>query len=441
LLAACLLIRDIYLTRKIREINDFIQELSAGNLRKRLFPKKGEKFAGIILGLNRIAESFEKKIYEANEQSRRLEATLKNLPDGIVLLDNNGTVMFVNPAFESLFNVKSDQLMGRGLSEVIRVPELTESLGTVNAGSTLKKEAYVEKIDRHVSFKTIPFLDSGTPDDGTDSPGRRHSGTMVLFRDITEGKRTDEMRRDFVANVSHELKTPITAIRGYTETLLDGAVEDRDDALRFLNTIKSHTERMDRLIRDLIRLSQIELGAMPIEKRPLQLAPLIDDVLKGFESICSSKGISLEKDVRSECRRVVADPLRLTQILSNLIDNAVKFTDSGRVTVKASEEAGQCIISVEDTGPGIPKRFLPRLGERFFRVDPSRSRELGGTGLGLAIVKHLVKAHGWEMSVESEEGRGTNVRIVLPEADSNPPERTHPKESGRNPAQDAISPP
>jgi len=417
LLVVYLLVKDIYLNRKIKEISDFIQDLSEGNLKKRLFLKKGEKFSGIVLGLNRIAESFEKKIYEANEQSRRLEATLKNLPDGIVLLDDNGEVRFVNQAFEVMFNVKSSQLRGRGLNEVIRVPELTELLETISTDSALKKrEAYIEDIDKHIRIKTIPFRgNSPKEDNGNLSGGTRYTGAMVLFRDITEGKRTDETRRDFVANVSHELKTPITAIRGYTETLLDGAMEDTDDALRFLNTIKSHTERMDRLIRDLIKLSRIELGAMPLEKRRLQLAPLIDEVFKGFESLCKAKGITLEKDIQERCRDIEADPLRLTQILSNLVDNAVKFTDSGCVTVRAAGETGRCIISVEDTGIGIPKRYVPRLGERFFRVDPSRSRELGGTGLGLAIVKHLVKAHGWEMKIESEEGKGTAVRILLPE--------------------------
>ncbi|MEC4684794.1 MAG: ATP-binding protein [Nitrospirota bacterium] len=416
LLILYLLIRDIYLNRKIKEITGFIQELSEGNLKKRLFLKKGEKFSGIVSGLNRIAESFEEKIHEANEQSHRLESTLKNLPDGIVLLDNNDVVRFVNPAFEALFNVKSSNLRGRGLNEVIRVPELTELIGIIRTDRSLKKEAFIEPIDKYLLIKAIPFFgNSITENKSHSSASREYTGAMIVFRDITEGKRTDETRRDFVANVSHELKTPITAIRGFTETLLDGAIEDRNDALRFLNTIKSHTERMDRLIGDLIKLSRIEFGAMPLEKRSLPLEPLVDDVFKGFETLCRGKGISLEKDMQKGCTEIEADPHRLTQILTNLIDNAVKFTEAGRVAVKARRQATGYIISVEDTGMGIPKRHLSRLGERFFRVDPSRSRELGGTGLGLAIVKHLVRAHGWEMKIESEEGKGTAVRILLPE--------------------------
>ncbi len=416
LLILYLLIKDLYLNRKIKEVTDFIQELSEGNLRKRLFPKKGEKFSGIVLGLNRIAESFEDKIHEANEQKNRLESTLKNLPDGIVLLDSNGVVRFVNPALEALFNVKSSKLRGRGLNEVIRVPELTELIEIIRTDRSLKKEAFIEPIDKHLLIKAIPFFGNSITEDKANFPaGREYTGAMIVFRDITEGKRTDETRRDFVANVSHELKTPITAIRGFTETLLDGAIEDRNDAVRFLNTIKAHSERMDRLIGDLIKLSRIEFGAMPLETRPLQLEPLIDDVFKGFETLCRGKGISLEKDMQKGCTGIEADPHRLIQILTNLIDNAVKFTASGRVTVKAERQSPGYIISVEDTGIGIPRRYLSRLGERFFRVDPSRSRELGGTGLGLAIVKHLVKAHGWEMKIESEEGKGTAVRILLPE--------------------------
>ncbi|VAX27899.1 Phosphate regulon sensor protein PhoR (SphS) [hydrothermal vent metagenome] len=416
LLILYLLIKDIYLNRKIREVTDFIQELSEGNLRKRLFLKKGEKFSGIVSGLNRIAESFEEKIHEANEQSHRLESTLNNLPDGIVLLDNNGMVRFVNPAFETLFNVKASQLMGRGLNEVIRVPELSELIEITRTDRSLKKEAFIEPIDKHLQIKVIPFFGNSITEDKSHSPAsREYTGAMIVFRDITEGKRTDETRRDFVANVSHELKTPITAIRGFTETLLDGAIEDRNDALRFLNTIKAHTERMDRLIGDLIKLSRIEFGAMPLEKTSLPLEPLVDDVFKGFETLCQGKGISLEKDMQKGCSVIEADPHRLIQILTNLVDNAVKFTESGHVTVKTGMQGSGYIISVEDTGMGIPRRHLSRLGERFFRVDPSRSRELGGTGLGLAIVKHLVRAHGWEMKIESEEGKGTAVRILLPE--------------------------
>lgn len=231
---------------------------------------------------------------------------------------------------------------------------------------------------------------------------------MVIFRDITEMKRVEETRKDFVANVSHELKTPITAIRGCTETLLDGALDSRAEAIRFLEIIKSHTERMERLIKDLISLSKIELGSMPINKEDTNLNALVEDILNSLKEQAEKKGLTLTNSV-PETVTVKADPDRLTQILTNLLDNAIKFTDSGGVIVGYKAQT----LYVSDTGIGIPEKFIDRLGERFFRVDPSRSRTLGGTGLGLAIVKHLVRAHGWEMDIESQEGKGTTVKIVI----------------------------
>ncbi len=404
-----LLVRQVRLGRDIREIEDFVRELSRGNLRKRLFLKREDRFSGLVAGLNRIAEGFEEKIREAEQQGERLEATLRSLPDGIVLLDDEGVIRFVNPAFESLFNVDSSRLTGRSLNEAVRVPEVAELLDDISAGRQAeKREIHLESSDRYIQMRAVSLGYARAAEE------RAETGAMVIFRDVSERKKTDETRRDFVVNVSHELKTPITAIKGFAETLLDGAIEDGEDARRFLNTIKSHAERMERLVRDLIVLSRAELGAMPIRRKTLRFDSFTDDLFRGFSPLCRGKGLYLRREVSEECAEIEADPDRLAQILTNLIGNAIKFTDSGGITVRAERGERGCVISVEDTGVGIPPRYLSRLGERFFRVDASRSRELGGTGLGLAIVKHLVKAHGWEMVIESREGEGTAVRMTIP---------------------------
>jgi two-component system phosphate regulon sensor histidine kinase PhoR len=249
---------------------------------------------------------------------------------------------------------------------------------------------------------------------------------MLSFHDITRLRQLEDMRKDFVANVSHEIKTPITAIKGFAETLLGGAIDDKENASKFLQTIKNHSERLNSLVEDLLTLSRIELGDIKIEKTAVSLDDVIDTVFTTLRKKADIKGLYLRKEIPENLGEIRADRNRLTQILLNLVDNGIKFTETGGVTViirsekdliselktQNSKLADFLEISVEDTGIGIPQKHLPRLGERFYRVDSSRSRELGGTGLGLAIVKHLVKAHGWEMKIESTQGKGTIVSIL-----------------------------
>ncbi|MDP2279184.1 MAG: ATP-binding protein, partial [Nitrospirota bacterium] len=214
----------------------------------------------------------------------------------------------------------------------------------------------------------------------------------------------------------HEIKTPITAIKGFAETLLGGAIDDKENAPRFLQTIKNHSERLNSLVEDLLTLSRIEFGDIKIEKTAVSLDDVIDTVFTTLRNKAGIKGIYLKKEIPENLGEIKADKNRLTQILLNLVDNGIKFTETGEVTVRVKSEEKENLIeiSVEDTGIGIPQKHLSRLGERFYRVDSSRSRELGGTGLGLAIVKHLVKAHGWEMKIESTQGKGTKARIFCP---------------------------
>ena len=251
---------------------------------------------------------------------------------------------------------------------------------------------------------------------------------MLTFHDITRLKKLEEVRKDFVANVSHEIKTPITAIKGFAETLLEGALDDRESAFKFLETIKSNSERLNSLVNDLLTLSRIELGDITIEKTDVNPDEVTETVFATLKDKSDAKGLYLKKEISPEVIRINADRGRLIQILINLVDNGIKYTDKGGVTIKIqnakqsddlsliAQPSSLVEILVEDTGIGIPKKHLSRLGERFYRVDRARSRDLGGTGLGLAIVKHLVKAHGWDMEIQSSEGTGTKIRLILPAA-------------------------
>jgi two-component system phosphate regulon sensor histidine kinase PhoR len=259
---------------------------------------------------------------------------------------------------------------------------------------------------RHVAVSVSPIPDaSGHP-----------FGFVVVFHDITELKKLETMRRDFVANVSHELRTPLTAIRGYAETLLAGALEDRSRARQFLSVIDRHSERLSRLIDDLLTLSDLELGKTALKREAVYLENLVDEVFEILRERAERSKIALVRDIPPSLPLILGDPDRLQQVLINLTDNAIKYSaEGGTVRISAAAIDGPAVeVEVTDYGIGIPTTDLPRLTERFYRVDKARSRELGGTGLGLAIVKHIVQAHGGRLEIVSQVGVGTTVRFSVP---------------------------
>jgi two-component system phosphate regulon sensor histidine kinase PhoR len=305
--------------------------------------------------------------------------------------------------------------------------------------------------------KVRKSLAPGTAEFKLDHPEERHlvamvsplsyragelSGFVAIFHDVTRLKALERVRKDFVANVSHELKTPVAAIKGFAETLLDGALDIRHDAEKFIGIIHSHSARLQRLVEDLLILSRMELGEMIFRMGPVDIGQTIGNTLSLIHAQAAAKKITITRENEPKLSPVLADSDKISQVLLNLLDNAVKFTPEGgsvRVTARkahgselmAHGKTGTGIseelsaknheldrnfveISVEDSGPGIPPLLIPRLGERFYRVDPARSRELGGTGLGLAIVKHILQAHGSNLTIKNAQRHGTIVSFCLP---------------------------
>ncbi|MBE0425025.1 MAG: PAS domain S-box protein [Nitrospirae bacterium] len=399
------------ITKSIEEITSFSKEVAAGNFKKRLFLSGKDELGELGRNISDMAQQLNIRLKQSEEEKQKVEAILKNMSDGLILTDTKGKIILSNSAFKNLFGLET-QIEGKTLMEILRKAELIDVIEDVVEN---KKRISLEfginyPGELYLMTTASPFTIKGEV-----------SGAVLTFHDITRLKRLEEIRKDFVANVSHEIKTPITAIKGFAETLLEGAIEDKENAKKFLETIKNHSERLNSLVTDLLTLSKIELGDIKIEKTDVNLDEIIEAVFTTLKEEAYSRGLYLKKQIDSEIREIKADRNRLIQILINLVDNGIKFTEEGGVTVKVrseklkvknGEERNFVTISIEDTGMGIPKKHIPRLGERFYRVDSARSRELGGTGLGLAIVKHLVKAHGWEMEIESEEGKGTTVRIL-----------------------------
>ncbi|MCX7724576.1 MAG: ATP-binding protein [Thermodesulfovibrio sp.] len=358
-----------------------------------------------------LRESFTQRIknsefYPQVITSENFETILKSITDGIIILDPRGNIIFSNKSFMELIKIE-DPPEGKHFMEVIRNFDLLNLLRSSMIGKEEVTEEFVIKKggeEIFISAKAIPVI----AQEGS------VKFLIVLLHDITKLKRLENIRRDFVANVSHELKTPVTAIKGYAETLLDGALNDKENSIKFLEIIKNQADRLNALVEDLLTLSRIEFGDIKIEKENIALEEVVNSVFNILKDKAQKKGILLQQEIPAETT-IYADRQRMSQIFINLVDNAIKFTEKGFVKVKYYKENSKKVISVEDTGIGIPKEHLHRIGERFYRVDRARSRQLGGTGLGLAIVKHLVLAHGWQLEIESEVNKGTKVKIVIPE--------------------------
>lgn len=352
----------------------------------------------------------EEQLYDFStvKSSQSFETILKSITEGLLIIDPKGYIMLANQSVKDILKI-DESPEGKQVIEIVRNIDLINLISL----SMSKKEDLTAEITVKKGGKDIYLLAKAMPVVNSED---KILFLIILLHDITRLKQLENVRRDFVANVSHELKTPVTAIKGYAETLLDGAIDDRENSKKFIEIIKNQADRLTALVEDLLTLSRIEFGDIKIEKKEILLDEIVNSVFQILGDKADKKDIHLQKDIPP--RTIIqADKHRLMQIMINLVDNGIKFTEKGFVKVVFFKKNSKGIISVEDTGIGISKEHLQRIGERFYRVDQARSRQLGGTGLGLAIVKHLVLAHGWQLDMKSEVGEGTTIQIVIPEQD------------------------
>ncbi len=354
----------------------------------------------------RLAEIRTQRHLALVEEQSKQQALLDSMVEGVLLLDEQGKVEHVNPALVRLFNLEKD-IRGIPLADAIHSPELADL-----ARRAAQQGRIVDQDLVHAGIKRLSLQVNAV---ALRDPDRLHAGTLIVFHDLTQHAILAEQRREFVANVSHELRTPLSLIKGYTETLLGGAKDDPDTATRFLRTIDKHADRLTFLIEDLLTVSRLESGQVIMNLQPTSLHEVGSQVLDDLKSKAAERGTILKNDVPLNLR-VHGDGDRLQQVLSNLVDNAIKYgRPSGRVAVGARSLHEDIVEAwVADDGVGIPVEARERVFERFYRVDKGRSREQGGTGLGLSIVKHIVQAHGGEVRVESELGKGSCFYFTLP---------------------------
>jgi len=402
------------LSARVERLVEFSNAVASGEQAPPLLREGDDVVTRLETNLVAMAGSLSAQLRAARDEKDKLEAVLSGMVEGVLVIDRYGTVHLSNQRADRLFGSRDASLVGRPMIDVSRDPDLQALVRGVMRGDAQQPRAHEITLDtptrETLRVTATPIGDAG----GVPQL------FILVFHDITELKKLETMRRDFVANVSHELRTPLTAIRGYAETLQGGVINDAAVTANFVGVIERHSERLGRLIDDLLTLSDLELGRTELQRVPTSVAHAVDATIELVRDKAARGQVEIRRDIPDDVPAVDADPDRLEQVLVNLIDNAVKYTPAGgSVTVSARCIDGPtgCVeICVADTGVGVSRLDLPRLTERFYRVDRARSRELGGTGLGLAIVKHIVQAHGGTLRIDSDLGKGTRVYVRLPAA-------------------------
>ena len=338
------------------------------------------------------------------------QTILGAMEDGLLVVDARNRITLMNSTFQKLFDLR-DPAVDVPLVEAVRHATLDQLIAeTLETGEAMRSELSVTDSrthsERHIEVSAVPIkrADDEMP------------GAVVLFHDITELKQVDQIRREFVANVSHELRTPLSILRGYIEVLLDEPETPREELTRILSIMERHSKRLQRLVDDLLSLAQLESSRATLELSAVRVDELFNNLIRDWKEKLAAKNLKVIVDLTPEALTLHADGTRLEEVLYNLLDNAVKFSrENGEIYLRATRLGSDMVLSVSDNGLGIGKEHLSRIFERFYRADKARSRELGGTGLGLAIVKHIAQLHGGRVEAESELGRGTSIRVVLPE--------------------------
>jgi two-component system phosphate regulon sensor histidine kinase PhoR len=432
------------MSRRIERITTFVQAARTGDLTRRLYIGSHDELGILERELDEVAEALSDQIEDLTSQKRRLRTILEAIQDGIILVDAQDRILFMNPYASEIMGRKEGPVQGMRLMEAMRSDELYSLVHRAR-----EEEQPLEPAE--VVFVRNPertFL--ARVRDLRDTVPAASGACLILLRDISERKRLERIRADFLSRVSHELRTPLTLIKGFAETLQEEGFEDSDQATRFLSVIEENTDRLVRLVGDLVRLSSIELGRHPVHVEAVALKDRLHRAVQSFEVRAKEKGVALVSEIPEDLPRVMVDPDRLTEILFNLLDNALKFTADGEIRVSAEQRSGLeiaeeapvrgepededddrpqflyvpsgenptgCVaVKVEDTGMGIPAEELPRVTERFFQGERKTQDKGKGSGLGLAIVKHLVKLMGGQLSIQSQENRGATVKVILPAA-------------------------
>ena len=395
-----------FISRPIKAISRAAQDIARGNYAKKIYIQTSDEIGDLADAFNYMSEQVNAQIAQVNESKSRVEAVFLSMFEGVMVVDAQGSISLMNKSLKNFLQIEQDPLGKKPIEAVrnLQIQDIVESI-LKSEGGLISREISILFPEEKV---LLVHAASIRKDVNTE-------GAVLVFHDVTNLRKLEKIRQDFVANVSHELRTPISSIKGFTETLLAGALKDKENAVDFLKIILADSNRLASLIDDLLNLSKIESGKLEMEKKSCKLLPIIEKVIASLKAQIENEKITMHLDIPENIPNILADETRIKQVFLNLIENAVKYNrPNGEISILAQESDNFVKISITDTGIGIPSKDQPRLFERFYRVDKARSRELGGTGLGLSIVKHIVQAHDGEVSLESIEGQGSTFSFTIP---------------------------
>ena len=395
---------SLLFSSRINRVKRFAERAAAGDFTPLQRAAAGDELADLADAVGGMVAQLGQTIHTLTDERNRSAAILGSMVEGVAVVGSDERILYCNQAFEQILELPQGSSQGKKLVEGLRQADLVTAVRQVlPGGDEVTGEVEVGTVRRR-SFSV------------TAAPVRaaEASSAVLVLHDITELRRLERVRRDFVANVSHEFKTPLTAIQGFAETLLGGALDDKANRKRFVEIIREHARRLARLTDDLLKLSRIEAGRLDLESRPVSVAGLVNGCVETARLKAESRGLRIVVELPEGLPPVRGDAVQLDEVLQNLIDNALQYTPSGgRIDVTAYSNGHEVIFTVADTGIGIPESDLERIFERFYRVDAARSREAGGTGLGLSIARHIVDAHGGRIWVESAVGQGSRFRFSI----------------------------
>ncbi|NLJ34342.1 MAG: cell wall metabolism sensor histidine kinase WalK [Firmicutes bacterium] len=397
------------ITRPITEVTKKAALIAAGDFDQHIQVRAADEIGQLGETFNYLSSRLKENLREIAHQKNKVEAILFYMNDGVLALDEGGTLIHINPTACRMLGLVPEEALGKSWREIPLLLEIEEGLEQLWAGrDNISLQLVTPRSKPLVLQVHLTSLRDA---------GENLSGTVIALHDVTEQEKLDSMRRDFVANVSHEIKTPLTTVKGYVETLLNGALEREELVVPFLKVVLRETDRIARLVRDLLQLSQLDYEEIRWRKRPLFLQDLLPGALQRWLVEAEKQALKLTLRLPPDLPPVLADKDRLEQVVENLLSNAVKFTPAGgSINIGARVEGDFIRTSIADTGIGIPLEDQDRIFERFYRVDKARSRSLGGTGLGLAIAQELIKAQGGKIELESKPGEGTKISFLLPRA-------------------------
>jgi two-component system phosphate regulon sensor histidine kinase PhoR len=410
-------------SERIERLTAFSQRVAEGDFRPQASDGTGDALDRLSHSLNQTAARLDRTIHTLTEERNLSSAILGSMVEGVLVVNGSERVVFANQSFAEILDLKVPPQAGSGLVEVVRQTELIEAARKVLRGEPrVESEIVTGTLRQHFFAATVASVRAAET-----------NGAVIVLHDITDLRKLERVRRDFVANVSHEFRTPLTAIQGFAETLLAGAMNDPQNRERFLGIIVEHSRRLARLTEDLLMLSKMDADRLELETRRIPVGPFVESCIETSTPRANEKDLKLLVNLAERVPDIAGDRRRLTEVLQNLLDNAIQYTPAGgQIMVSAGPKNSDVVFTVSDTGIGIPQADQPRIFERFYRVDVARSREVGGTGLGLSIAKHLVETHGGRIWVESEVGRGSQFHFSVPMFDIERSSRTS-ASSGRDP--------